>query len=116
MYELRKYTVAAGRMDDLLRRFRTHAPQFMANHGIQCIGFWTSVSEPHDFYYLISHRGDPSTNWENFYNDAAWAQARDALGQPPNLVESAVSVPLSATDFSPEIWFRAPESPIAHMA
>ncbi|WP_308468512.1 NIPSNAP family protein [Rathayibacter soli] len=44
-YELRTYTVAEGKMNDLLRRFREHTMVLFESHRMTSIGYWTAASD-----------------------------------------------------------------------
>jgi len=45
IYELRVYRVVQGRMAALLTRFEHQTLPIMVRHGIQQVGFWTTISQ-----------------------------------------------------------------------
>ena len=56
MYELRVYRCMPGRRADLLARFRDHTMGFFRKHGIDVIGFWTTVvGEQDDLVYIVRY-------------------------------------------------------------
>ncbi len=53
--ELRIYTAAPGKLQELIERFRDHATRIMKRYDIRPIGFWTpdDPAGSSDFYYLL---------------------------------------------------------------
>ena len=46
--ELRTYHATAGKLDELLARFRDHTLALFDRHGFEVIGFWTGVDAEGD--------------------------------------------------------------------
>lgn len=99
-YELRTYTATAGRMDDLLRRFRDHTLALFEEHGMTSVGYWTEASDPDVLVYLLRHEGSPRENWAAFTADPVWIRAKAASVENGEIVVSIESVMLEPTDFS----------------
>jgi hypothetical protein len=100
-FEMRTYTSAEGRMEDLLTRFRDHTVGLFAEHGIQSVGYWHPVNQDDVLVYVVQHDGDPAANWEAFRTDPRWLRARAASIENGEIVAGIESVYLKPTDFSP---------------
>lgn len=101
VYELRTYTAAPGRMDDLLARFRDHTVRLFERHGIESVGYWTAQDSPDTLVYLLRHRRAPEDAWADFKADPEWGSVREcSLERGPLTTEIASSL-LTLTDFSP---------------
>ena len=51
-YEMRTYLVPAGRMDDILARFRDVTMGLFNKYEMECPGFWT-ITKPEEDYALV---------------------------------------------------------------
>ncbi|MEO7006758.1 MAG: NIPSNAP family protein [Terrimesophilobacter sp.] len=100
-YELRTYTAAEGKMNDLLRRFQKHTMALFEQHRMTNIGYWIAASDPSTLVYLIRHEGSAQDNWASFAADPAWISAKAASIEGGELVARIDSVLLTPTDFSP---------------
>jgi hypothetical protein len=78
LYELRLYQPHAGRMPDLLRRFRDHIPALFARHGIECLGVWLTRGETQRLTYLTRYAGYAQREkaWAAFGADPQWHAVR----------------------------------------
>ncbi|MCU1562561.1 MAG: family containing protein [Arthrobacter sp.] len=101
IFELRTYTAAPGRMDDLLQRFRDHTIKLFPDHGIHNVGYWLSREDRNVLVYLVRHEGEPDDNWKRFKADPRWVAARAASVADGELTVNIESAYLTATDFSP---------------
>src|ERR1700750_576786 len=99
-FELRTYTAAPGRLDDVLTRFRDHTVGLLLRHGIESIGYWTATDIPDTLVYIVRHTGDPKESWKAFVNDPDWIDARDKSHADGEIVDNIESVYLEATEFS----------------
>src|SRR5437764_1029889 len=83
-YEMRTYTAAPDKLDDLNKRFRDHTVALFANHGIANIGYWVPADKDkgsdNTLIYLIAHKDKDSAakSWKDFGADPAWVAARRA--------------------------------------
>jgi hypothetical protein len=78
LYELRIYQPYAGRMPDLLRRFRDQVPSLFARHGIDCVGLWMTASDTPQLAYLTRYSGyaEREKAWAAFGADPQWQAVR----------------------------------------
>ncbi len=100
-FELRTYTAADGKMEDLLQRFRDHTVGLLERHGMSSIGYWVRDPDAGTLVYLLRHRGAPKENWAAFAADPEWISARAASVLEGELTTHIESVFLEAVDFSP---------------
>lgn len=108
VYELRIYHVVAGRMPDLVARFRDHTMKLFANHGIKSVAYWSALDEPLkncSFFYIIEHpsREAAAANWKAFQDDPEWKHVKAKSEEHGKLVEKIDSTYLTLTDFSPQL-------------
>lgn len=78
LYELRLYQPYAGRMPDLLRRFREQIPALFARHGIDCLGTWLAGGEAPRLVYLTQYatHAEREKAWAAFGADPQWHVVR----------------------------------------
>jgi hypothetical protein len=108
VYELRVYHAAAGKLPDLLARFRDHTIKIFNQHGIESVAYWTPMDEPeksNTLIYVLHHpsREAAAANWKSFQDDPTWKSVREASEANGKLVEKVDSTYLALTDFSPRI-------------
>ena len=108
VYELRVYHAAAGKLPDLLARFRDHTIKLFDQHGMESVAYWTPIDEPersNTLIYILRHpsREVAAANWKSFQDDATWKSVREASEANGKLVEKVDSTYLALTDFSPRI-------------
>jgi hypothetical protein len=99
-FELRIYVANPGKIFALLNRFRQHTDELFAKHGMESLGYWVADDEPNKLIYVLSHKGDPDSNWKAFINDPVWVSVRNTSEIDGPLVASIESHFISATDFS----------------
>ncbi|MCP3730334.1 NIPSNAP family protein [Sphingomonas sp. MG17] len=91
LYELRLYTVVAGRMEDNHDRFQDHMPGLMARHGISNVGRWTATAGPNApmFVYMMVYPDMTAreAQWTSFYGDDEWWAVRAATNAGSQMVE-----------------------------
>jgi len=104
IYELRVYRPMPGRLPDLLARFRDRTIRIWDRHGIQPVGFWTTMigtMEGEITYILawdsLAHR---ETTWGAFQIDPEWQQARSESEKNGPIVAHIRSEIMKPTDFS----------------
>jgi NIPSNAP len=108
VYELRVYHAAAGKLADLLARFREHTIKIFDRHGMKSVAYWTPVDEPQrsdTLVYILLHpsREAAANNWKSFGDDPEWKSVRDKSEANGKLVEKVDSTFLALTDFSPPL-------------
>ena len=103
-FEMRIYTAAPGKLDDLLGRFRDHTVKLFEKHGIENIGYWVPVdNKENKLYYVLAYptRAAREKSWHEFAADPDWKAAQAASEASGRLVVKATSMFLTPTDYSP---------------
>ena len=105
-FEMRIYTAAEGKLDDLHKRFRDHTNKLFEKHGMTLIGYWTPTDGPKSKDTLIYILAYPSQearekSWKSFQADPDWKAAREASEVNGKLVAKVESTFMSPTDYSP---------------
>src|SRR3954468_492660 len=75
VYELRTYTAAPGKLDDLNARFRNHTLKLFEKHGIVNFGYWVPINNTNNqLIYLLGHpdREAAKSSWKAFGSDPEW--------------------------------------------
>lgn len=108
VYELRVYHAAAGKLADLLARFRDHTVKLFDRHGMKSVAYWTPLDEPdksNTLVYILYHpsREAAAANWKSFGDDPEWKSVHDKSEANGKLVDKVDSTFLALTDFSPPL-------------
>lgn len=108
VYELRVYTTAEGKLDDLLKRFREHTMTIFERHGMKNVAYWTPTDAPlagKTLIYVLKHpsREAAAANWKAFQDDPEWQQVRAKSEENGKIVEKVESTFMAMTDFSPKV-------------
>lgn len=108
VYELRVYTAAAGKLPELLARFRDHTTKLFEKHGLKNVAYWTPVDEPgksNTLIYILRHpsREAAASNWKTFQDDPEWKSVKEKSEANGKLVDKIESTFMAATDFSPHL-------------
>jgi NIPSNAP len=108
VYELRVYHVTAGKMGDLLARFRDHTEKLFERHGMKSLAYWNPVDEPeksNTLIYILQHpsRAAAAANWKAFQDDPEWKSVKEKSEANGKLTEKIDSTFLQLTDFSPSL-------------
>jgi len=106
VYELRTYTAPAGKLDELLARFRGGEIDLFHKHGMESVGYWVPQDEPlsgNTLVYMVRHdsRDAATESWAAFGADPAWHAMRDASEANGRLTSNVQRQFLVPTDFSP---------------
>jgi hypothetical protein len=107
VYEVRVYTAAEGKLDDLHARFREHTDEIFKNHGMIAYAYWRPLEAPaseNQLVYILAHASREAANdsWQAFARDPEWQEARAASELNGKLVERVGRTYMTVTDFSPE--------------
>jgi NIPSNAP protein len=105
-YEMRTYSAAPGKLDDLNARFRNHTCKLFEKHGMVNIGYWMPLTNTENkLIYLLAYpsREARETSWKAFLADPEWKAAQKASEANGPLVTKVQARFLTATDYSPEI-------------
>jgi hypothetical protein len=108
VYELRVYHASAGKLPELLARFRDHTDKLFARHGMKSVAYWTPVDEPdksNTLIYILRHpsREAAAANWKAFQDDPEWKSVKEKSEANGKLTDKIDSTFLSLTDFSPAL-------------
>ena len=106
MFELRTYTSAPGKLDDLLARFRDHTTALFEKHGMKVVGYWVPTDEEkkdNTLIYILSHKSRQAADqsWQNFAADPEWKEVAKASNANGRILAGVVREYMKATDFSP---------------
>ena len=106
VFELRTYTAAEGKFDDLLARFRDHTLRIFEKHGMTNVGYWTPQDEPLStttLIYVLAHpsREEAEQSWRDFSSDPEWQSVAEESQRDGRLIVGLERVFLDPTDFSP---------------
>lgn len=103
--ETRIYHCLPGRLPALHDRFSTTTLGFFAKHGIQALGFWTTLVGPsnHALTYMLRWESlaEREQKWNAFQADAEWIAKRAASEAERPIVERIENSFLIPTDYSP---------------
>lgn len=103
VYELRTYTPAEGKLQDLHKRFRDHTLRIFKKHGMENVIYLAPQDPPlkdSTLIYIISHanRDQAKKNWAEFGADPEWQKVAAESGIGRVKVDSIYADP---TDYSP---------------
>ena len=107
VYELRTYTPAEGKLQDLHKRFRDHTLRLFEKHGMQNVGYWVPIDPPNSentLTYIIAHKNREAAkaSWAAFGADPEWQKVRkESMADGVSLTTKVESVFLNPTDYSP---------------
>lgn len=105
-FELRTYTAAEGKLDDLNSRFRDHTLKLFERHGMTNVAYWVpQQNEANQLVYLLGYpsREARETAWKAFFADPDWKAAYQASVANGKLVSKVDNVFLKPTDYSPSL-------------
>jgi hypothetical protein len=106
-YEIRTYTAAPGKLEDLHARFRNHTMKIFKKHGMEVVGFWGPADKENGsgnklvYVMAFPNREARDKAWQAFGADPEWKAAKDESEKNGRLAEKVESVILMATDYSP---------------
>jgi hypothetical protein len=106
VFELRTYTSAPGKLDDLQSRFRDHTTRIFAKHGMKVIAYWTPTDpeKANDtLIYVLEHASQVAADqsWQSFAEDPEWAAGSEASNANGRILTKVVREYMKATDYSP---------------
>jgi hypothetical protein len=107
LYELRIYTAAPGKLDDLNARFRDHTTKLFTKHGITNVGYWVPVDKADNrLIYLLAFpdKEAQQKSWKAFGADPEWRKVvKESEANGRLLAKPPESIFLKATDYSPAV-------------
>ncbi len=105
LYELRTYLIPAGRMDDIVERFRSVTCRLFEKYNMEVVGFWTTdkPEEQYALIYLMRYPDEAAMeqSWAAFRADPEWLATRERTEANGPIVDEVISQTLIPTDFSP---------------
>jgi hypothetical protein len=107
VFELRTYTAAPGKFENLKARFRDHTLRMFAKHNLNAIGGYYIPAEgplaENTLLYVLVHesRAAADKNWAAFQADPEWMKAREASVAGGPITTSVTRQWLNPADFSP---------------
>jgi hypothetical protein len=106
VFEIRTYTTAEGKLQDLHRRFREHTMKLFERHGMVNIAYWTPQDPKlasNTLIYVLAHKSRQAAadSWAAFSNDPEWQQVKAASEANGRIVIKVESIFTQPTDFSP---------------
>lgn len=107
VYELRTYTAAPGKFENVLARFRENTMRIFEKHGMKNIGYWVPVEAAdgagEKLVYLLEHksREAATASWAAFQADPEWQAVAKASEANGRIVAKAEKIFLTLTDYSP---------------
>jgi hypothetical protein len=105
-FELRTYTAAPGKLNDLHARFRNHTVKLFSKHGMKHIGYWEVIpqsgSQANTLVYILAHNSKEAgeNSFKAFREDPKWMEAKKASEVNGSLTDKVESVYMKPTDYS----------------
>ena len=105
-FELRTYSAATGKLDDLHNRFRNHTLRLFEKHGIENIGYWVPMDKDgkpeNKLIFLLAYpsRDAREKSWSAFQSDPEWQAASKASEAKGRLVTNVQNPYLEALVFT----------------
>lgn len=105
IYELRTYTVAPGKVNEVIDELR-HAAEGFERHGVTNVGYWVPSDPPHSettVIYMLKFdtREERAQKFEDFRTDPEWRRVFEEYNKDGRIVANVDSLMLEATDYSP---------------
>jgi hypothetical protein len=106
-FEIRTYTAAPGKLEELHSRFRDHTLKIFKKHGMEVVGFWGPTDKEkgseNTLVYVLAFPSREARDkaWKEFGADPEWKTAQSESEKNGKLTQKVESVILMATDYSP---------------
>lgn len=107
VFELRTYSPAPGKLNDLIARFKNHTIDLFTKHGMTHIGYWLTTQPDETgqskLVYILAHpsEAEGKKNFDAFRNDPKWVKAKADSEKKGSLTNKVESVYMKPTDYSP---------------
>jgi hypothetical protein len=102
IHELRIYECVAGRLPEVIGRFRDRTLAIWKRHGIVHAGFWTVAIGPSNrqLIYLLAWESleERERKWASFQSDPNWIAARAETEANGPIVETIQNMILAPVD------------------
>jgi len=104
LYELRIYHCMPGKLPAVVSRFENATVKLFEKHGIQPVGFWTTVigESNADLYYVLKWDSldERQKKFAAFAGDPEWISVRDKSEEAGPIIVSISNSILTPTRFS----------------
>src|SRR5262245_51030241 len=106
-FEIRTYTAAPGKLEELHARFRDHTLKIFKKHGMEVVGFWGPTDKEkgseNTLVYVLAFPSREARDkaWKEFGADPEWQEAQKKSEENGKLTQKVEYVILMATDYSP---------------
>ena len=105
VFELRTYTAAPDKINNILARFRNHTTALFAKHGMTNVAYWTTLEEntvQPKLIYILAHNSEAAgkQSFDNFRKDPEWIKVKTESESKGIIVEKIESVFMTALPFS----------------
>lgn len=106
VFEIRTYTAAEGKLNELHARFRDNTLRIFQKHDMTSVAYWSPMDEPlskNTLIYVLAfpNREAAKKSWDEFQNDPEWQKVRKESEANGRLVTKAESVFVEPADYSP---------------
>ncbi|GAB3273062.1 hypothetical protein GCM10027347_45160 [Larkinella harenae] len=107
VFELRTYSPAPGKLNDLIARFKNHTIDLFKSHGMTNIGYWLTTqpdeTNQSKLVYILAHPSEVEgkKHFDEFRADPKWVKAKAASEKNGPLTNKVESVYMKPTDYSP---------------
>ena len=103
-FEMRTYTAAPDKIENVLSRFRDHTTKLFKKHGMTNIAYFKTIEKEGQskLLYLLAHKSEDAgkASFDSFRKDPEWIKVRDESEKNGKIVEKVESIYMSPTDFS----------------
>ena len=102
LFELRTYTAPAGKLENIVARFRNHTVKLFEKHGMENIGYWVPNDGSNTLVYIVAHKSKAAADasWDAFRKDPEWLKVKAETEANGKIVDKVVSVYMAPADFS----------------
>lgn len=106
-FELRTYTPAPDKLENLLTRFRNHTTKLFSKHGMTNVAYWVtqekeSTTQP-KLIYILAHDSEAAgkASFDAFRKDPDWVKVKADSEKNGPITTKVESVYMKPTDYSP---------------
>jgi hypothetical protein len=105
VFEIRRYTAAPGKLEELQARFRDHTDAIFKKHNMKSVAYFAPTDDPlskNTFIYILEFpsRDAAKKSWDEFRADPAWQKVQKESEANGKLVDNIESVFASPLEFS----------------
>jgi hypothetical protein len=101
LYELRIYTMHAGRMDAILHRFGQHTLGIFERLGMKVYDFWIDQTGLPKLYYVMEYKDmeERQQQWDSFRQDPEWIEVKLKSEKSGPIVEKLEEIFMKHAEF-----------------